>query len=509
MPILAIAKKERSNLERRGWTPWLRALYVCILGFLALAEGASRSFSGGHPDGLRMFMMLAGAQFFLAAVLCPLVAAGSIAVERSEGTLPLLLVTACRRRDIVLGKALGIMAYSGLALLASTPLLVLTIALGGVNARHVGAAVLYIALTLAGVTMIGVLCSAKAKRAQDVSGSALLFSFLWLWLPSIAAAVGFRVPLWLDTSPLICFQRTVGIGFGAAPAPWAALAATGAIVLLAFWRATKRIGLADKALGKAKGQPRAKRTARPRKPRRWLVSRLFWDASLSLTKVEWFAFVLMRWAAVLTAAVFLVLVLVRSDLADKGAFIFILGTLWMVLALTLPLMCVRLLLRRKADRSLPLLLTTPVSPHRIILAHVWGLTFLAMPVLLSLAVVYALGEYAGGSGYYYAGVYSPVLIGLSAILRVCTGWIALMASSLVALFFSALCRTYAAALTATILVFLLSGCLSMFFWGQMVVFMPSGGMIPRAIFTIVMSGGVAGAMYAALTSTLRSWSQRV
>jgi ABC-type transport system involved in multi-copper enzyme maturation permease subunit len=125
-----------------------------------------------------------GGQFLLASLMVPTFAAGSITGEKERKTYEMLLASPLTPAAIVLGKLLAALCHLGALMVASLPIVMLCLPLGGVSLYEV--LVAYGGMTLAVATfgMISVAASAYFQRTS----AALVVSYL-LILPLAIAGV--------------------------------------------------------------------------------------------------------------------------------------------------------------------------------------------------------------------------------------------------------------------------------------------------------------------------------
>ena len=139
----------------------------------------------------------------LALLIVPLLTMSTLAGERSNGTLPLLLASGAPARSIVLGKYLAVLLWL-LAWLALV--LVMPVALAGTTHLDWGklaAAALGMSLLLAALAAIGVACSAFASHPAVAATAGLLLALglMMVNLGAQAAGVDNGAINWLALSP--------------------------------------------------------------------------------------------------------------------------------------------------------------------------------------------------------------------------------------------------------------------------------------------------------------------
>jgi ABC-type transport system involved in multi-copper enzyme maturation permease subunit len=173
MTFLPIVDRELSVAARRASTYWLRfwaALAMLGIWLLLLVGKNGAPGQIGHVllTGLGIlalaFSMFAGA--FLTA--------DSLAEEKREGTLGLLFLTDLKGYDVVLGKLVACSLNSFFGLLATFPILGLTLLLGGVTGREFFRLMLVFAATLIFSLGIGLFVSAVSREARQAMGRSFL-----------------------------------------------------------------------------------------------------------------------------------------------------------------------------------------------------------------------------------------------------------------------------------------------------------------------------------------------
>jgi ABC-type transport system involved in multi-copper enzyme maturation permease subunit len=196
--LVRTARRARTYFVRTGYL--LALLTVIGLMYLNAAPGRApgRPSIGELADfGGRVFWTFAGAQFVLIVLLAPAYTAGAVAEERQKKTLPFLLATDLRNREIVLGKLLSRLAHLGLLLLAGLPVLGLVQLLGGVDPHLVLAAFAGTALAAASAAGVGLLASVVARPSRAAVFLAYAFVVAYVFLCLLALAV----PYWLAVRP--------------------------------------------------------------------------------------------------------------------------------------------------------------------------------------------------------------------------------------------------------------------------------------------------------------------
>ena len=125
-------------------------------------------------------------QYVIASLMAPSFAAGTITGEKERKTYEMLLASPLRPGAIVIGKMVASLTHLGMLIIASLPIIVLCLPLGGVSVYEVLAAYLGLIVSVILFGAIGVLCSSYFSRTS----SSLVVSYLII-LPLVLLAVTF------------------------------------------------------------------------------------------------------------------------------------------------------------------------------------------------------------------------------------------------------------------------------------------------------------------------------
>ena len=123
-------------------------------------------------------------QYVITSLMAPSFAAGAITGEKERLTYEMLLASPLRPGAIVLGKMVASLTHLGMLILASLPIIVLCLPLGGVSVYEVLAAYLGLIVSVILFGSIGVFCSSYFSRTS----SSLVVSYLVI-LPLVILAV--------------------------------------------------------------------------------------------------------------------------------------------------------------------------------------------------------------------------------------------------------------------------------------------------------------------------------
>lgn len=156
-------------------------------------------------------------QYILASLMAPTFAAGAISGEKERKTYEMLLASPLRPWAIVIGKMVASLTHLAVLILASLPIIMLALPLGGVSVYEVLAAYLWLLISIVLFGSIGLACSCGFRR----TASSLVVSYLIILPLVIIGAVFWRgmessgnlrlqiasfvlPPIYLTVSGLLC-----------------------------------------------------------------------------------------------------------------------------------------------------------------------------------------------------------------------------------------------------------------------------------------------------------------
>ena len=161
-------------------------VYVGLLGmvvFVAWPRQRELDLTTNPEAAKRLVNLFFLGQYLLASLMAPSFAAGAITGEKERKSYEALLASPLRPGAIVLGKLLASMSHLALLIVASLPIIVLCLPLGGVSIYEVAAAYLALILSVLLFGMISLACSSYFQRTV----SALLVSYLCILPLSVSA----------------------------------------------------------------------------------------------------------------------------------------------------------------------------------------------------------------------------------------------------------------------------------------------------------------------------------
>jgi ABC-type transport system involved in multi-copper enzyme maturation permease subunit len=189
----------------------LLLFYLGILGLVVvLAWPQERQLDLTNPEAARRLVNLVFlGQYLLASLMAPSFAAGAIAGEKERKSYEMLLASPLRPGAIVLGKLLASLAHLLLLIVASLPIVMLCLPLGGVSLYEALAAYLGLILSVITFGMISLAASSYFHRTS----ASLVVSYLLIlplailgisvWL-ALAGQGELRLLLTITVLPAIC-----------------------------------------------------------------------------------------------------------------------------------------------------------------------------------------------------------------------------------------------------------------------------------------------------------------
>lgn len=127
-------------------------------------------------------------QYLLASLMTPAFAAGAITGEKERKSYEMLLASPLRPSAIVLGKLLASLCHLAMLIVASLPIVLLCLPLGGVSFQEVLAAYVVLLVSVFAFGMISLACSSYFKRTS----ASLVVSYLLILPLALCGAVFWR-----------------------------------------------------------------------------------------------------------------------------------------------------------------------------------------------------------------------------------------------------------------------------------------------------------------------------
>ena len=165
----------------------LLAVYQVLLAavvLLAWPTDERLDLTVSPPSAKKLVNLFFLGQYVIASLMAPSFAAGTITGEKERRTYEMLLASPLRPAAIVIGKMVASLTHLGMLILASLPIIVLCLPLGGVSVYEVLAAYLGLIVSVILFGAIGVLCSSYFSRTS----SSLVVSYLII-LPMVMGSV--------------------------------------------------------------------------------------------------------------------------------------------------------------------------------------------------------------------------------------------------------------------------------------------------------------------------------
>jgi len=198
--VVVLELKQR--LRSRGWYIML-AIWFLLTGLVTwltwaswnASQAAQRAYSDFTPaqtgPGSMIFEVVLAFVLLFALLVAPALSANAVNGDRAGGTLAILQVTLLRPGQILWGKFFAAWFAALAFLVASTPFLVIGVALGGMTPGHVIVALLMLAVEVGVVCAVGVGISALAGRP--------LFSIVVTYLAVAGLVIGTLIAFGLGT----------------------------------------------------------------------------------------------------------------------------------------------------------------------------------------------------------------------------------------------------------------------------------------------------------------------
>ncbi|MBX3423550.1 MAG: ABC transporter permease subunit [Pirellulaceae bacterium] len=127
-------------------------------------------------------------QYILASLMAPTFAAGAISGEKERKTYEMLLASPLRPWAIVIGKLVASLTHLVVLIIASLPIIMLALPLGGVSIWELLAAYLWLMISVVLFGSIGLACSCVFRR----TAASLVVTYLLIFPLAIAGALFWR-----------------------------------------------------------------------------------------------------------------------------------------------------------------------------------------------------------------------------------------------------------------------------------------------------------------------------
>jgi ABC-type transport system involved in multi-copper enzyme maturation permease subunit len=167
----------------------LLAVYQLLLAgvvLLAWPSAQRLDLTSNPASATKLVNLFFLGQYVIASLMAPSFAAGAITGEKERKTYEMLLASPLRPGAIVFGKMVASLTHLGMLIVASLPIIVLCLPLGGVSLYEVLAAYMGLIVSVILFGAIGVFCSSYFSRTS----SSLVVSYMII-LPLVMGAVFF------------------------------------------------------------------------------------------------------------------------------------------------------------------------------------------------------------------------------------------------------------------------------------------------------------------------------
>jgi ABC-type transport system involved in multi-copper enzyme maturation permease subunit len=202
---------------------FVRMLYAGMLAiilfwgyFLVYTIASERNRSLTNNDMVEfssgIFYTIMIVQFGIAALLTPAYTAGAIAEEKDRKTLPFLLATDLRDREIILGKLLSRLLNLTLFVLTGLPILSFLQFVGGVDPGLLLAGFAATFLTMLGLASLSIFNSVLTKKARDAIVMTYVEAVAYLALSGMSWLLFLLPPGWTNFPSTSTWASPVTVG---------------------------------------------------------------------------------------------------------------------------------------------------------------------------------------------------------------------------------------------------------------------------------------------------------
>lgn len=194
--IIPVVERELRVLSRRWTTHALRAGVAAAMMLATLTMLPTANSPSAAASGAALFKVLSWALFVLCGASGVFLTADQLCQEKREGTLGLLFLANLRGIDVIAGKVAGIGIGALYGLVASLPVMALTLLLGGVTFGEFARISLALVNILFGSLVCGVWFSTRFIHSRHAAApTALMMTILLLGAPMLALAIDVPWPL--------------------------------------------------------------------------------------------------------------------------------------------------------------------------------------------------------------------------------------------------------------------------------------------------------------------------
>lgn len=178
-----VLQRELLTNLRASRSFWLMLLYQLALSAVLLAaypSGQRVDLTSDNAAAVQLVDFFFLGQYIIASLMAPTFAAGAISGEKERKTYEMLLASPLHPWAIVIGKMVASLSHLAVLIVASLPIIMLALPLGGVSIYEVLAAYLWLIMSVILFGSIGLACSGGFQR----TASSLVVSYL-LILPLV------------------------------------------------------------------------------------------------------------------------------------------------------------------------------------------------------------------------------------------------------------------------------------------------------------------------------------
>ena len=177
-PVLEREVRGRLRLKRKNGVRanlWIARLIGVIAAYYYV-RGMIGVWRGTLQDARDFWPLLVYGALVLIVLLSPALASTAITQEREQQTWEILATTQLSAREVLLGKWLGRQMIPWLLLVILLPYMVVDAARAQLGFFELPVVLLFLLLTTACYSVLGLLCSFQAKRTMTATASALTIS---------------------------------------------------------------------------------------------------------------------------------------------------------------------------------------------------------------------------------------------------------------------------------------------------------------------------------------------
>lgn len=370
MALEAVVYREFQEAARLKRTFAARCAYAGLLA-LPILTTLVASPTNMFPQNLgsTLFNIFIFWQFTLVVLLVPAYAGGSIARERENGTLGLLLLTDLRPLGIILGKLAVECATMAILLLCGLPVLFVVTMFGGVSAGQIFGTFCVTLCTIVLLAAIGLAVSSYSSKGYTAVLTTYLVLLIYgVLLPMFLALLGMKYPLLKAASEILLLFNPGCVLFVAAQDQmgWqsslqfvlSVVGIVAACVFIGKYGIAREVSPGEKKAGtlKAARKPRGIRLRGEVRghPLVWREARGTWKPQFAILAVL---------ALGLIAGIYFFSL--YPDLSrDLGSILS--GIFWFFFYLSVIVRSSTILCTEKEQGTLPLLLASPLSDRQII-----------------------------------------------------------------------------------------------------------------------------------------------